>query len=424
MRVRRLLQVATSALALLTACADPTLPTSDGGAEASRSSLPPTGVSEPGLDGEFAEIARSVPSFGGMYFDRKGELHIQLQDSVGPGPAEQASLALLRRHNITPPAKIHAHRVRYNVLSLLEWKSQARNLLGLPGVVFVDFDETENAVSLGISSFAVGAAVRRAAQDLGIPPYALRFQVAEAPVLSSTVRDKIRPAVGGLQIMMSSSTTCTMGFSAIRSGVRGFLTNSHCTNTQGGTESTHFFQPYLAPKSTTIVGTETVDPVYFTGGACPAGKRCRYSDAAFAQGSSGVSFAAQIAVTDAVGTTGPGSLTIARYGIVTGEYSQPFLNLFLLKTGRTSGTTGGYVTQTCADYPATSTITMLCQNVMDAYGDFGDSGAAVWWESNTITQSRPYLAGLMWGITTSPRKVFFSSMGNIRAEIGTLQTIF
>ena len=34
---------------------------------------------------------------------------------------------------------------------------------------------------------------------------------------------------------------CTYGFNATRGGIAGFVTNSHCTTKQGGTEGTHVF---------------------------------------------------------------------------------------------------------------------------------------------------------------------------------------
>ena len=96
---------------------------------------------------------------------------------------------------------------------------------------------------------------------------------------AATLRDKVTPRRGGLQIS-SAGGTCTLGFNTrVSSGLlsfRSFITASHCTNVQGGVESTQFHQPFASNP----IGTEVADPVYFTGFPCPSGRRCRFSDAA------------------------------------------------------------------------------------------------------------------------------------------------
>jgi hypothetical protein len=81
---------------------------------------------------------------------------------------------------------------------------------------------------------------------------------------------------GGLQIE-TSGKYCTLGFTALQSGTLGFVGNSHCTQTQGGVESTPAYQS-VYPQ---LAGTELTDPYYTSGGSCPAGRICRHSDSAF-----------------------------------------------------------------------------------------------------------------------------------------------
>jgi hypothetical protein len=64
---------------------------------------------------------------------------------------------------------------------------------------------------------------------LGIPEAAVVIRFA------ATLRDQVRPIVGGLQIN-SPGFLCTLGFNAVRAAQNTFITNSHCTNKQGGTE--------------------------------------------------------------------------------------------------------------------------------------------------------------------------------------------
>lgn len=69
---------------------------------------------------------------------------------------------------------------------------------------------------------------------------------------------------------------CSLGFVAIRSGMLGFVSNSHCTDPQSGSDLDPVGQPTLANQ----VGYENYDPALFTS-PCVTGYRCRYSDAAF-----------------------------------------------------------------------------------------------------------------------------------------------
>lgn len=107
-----------------------------------------------------------------------------------------------------------------------------------------------------------------------------------APILfaqgPATLQGKNRPLLNGIQIS-SGGGICTLGATAVRNGVAGFVTNSHCTNVQGGVESTQFFQAAGSDQ----VGVEVADPSYFTGDSCPIGRRCRYSDSAFVRRDSG-----------------------------------------------------------------------------------------------------------------------------------------
>ena len=96
-------------------------------------------------------------------------------------------------------------------------------------------------------------------------------QETEPVKLAATLQDRIRPVVGGLQINFPGFL-CTHGFNALRNSQRSFITNSHCTNIQGGNQSTPYWQPTsgIAPAQ---IATEVADPAYTTGGGCPAGRR-------------------------------------------------------------------------------------------------------------------------------------------------------
>ncbi|MEM4722134.1 MAG: hypothetical protein QXT73_08760 [Candidatus Methanomethylicaceae archaeon] len=178
--------------------------------------------------------------------------------------------------------------------------------------------------------------------------------------VSHTLQSKARPVDGGFQITFVNSfgsAACTLGFNAIRTGVSGFVTNSHCTHPQrmGVVDNTAFHQPTVSG-TTNLIGTETVDPPFFSFPACPTGRRCRYSDSAFAQ-----------------------------YDIS--------------KIGKTTGWTQGRVVAVCQNVNLgwTTDLTLLCQHRVRANVAPGDSGSPVFKITNSPRSGDVMLYGILWG---------------------------
>ena len=69
--------------------------------------------------------------------------------------------------------------------------------------------------------------------------------------------------IAGVQIRFSQFV-CSLGFSAVRDGVLGFVTASHCSDRQGTVDGTQYYQP-LNRVPAEFIGTETVDPAYVRG---------------------------------------------------------------------------------------------------------------------------------------------------------------
>jgi hypothetical protein len=233
----------------------------------------------------------------------------------------------------------------------------------------------------------------------------------------------VRPTVGGLQINFDpdpaspGSFVCTLGFNAMAGGQRSFITNSHCTNEQGGTEGTAYGQPLL---SGGVIATEVADPTYSHRG-CYASFVCRLSDAARAAYSQGTeSSLGRIARTPGPNNTGSQQLTIAGEFTITGEdLSTEFVvGSVLNKVGRTSGWTQGLVSLTCIDVlQSGSRFVKLCQTLVNANSLGGDSGSPVFALAGSHDAT---LAGILWG---GGDNVFvFSPLANIERELGPLTT--
>jgi hypothetical protein len=373
-------------------------------------SLPQTLIPQT-LDDRFALVGTEVPQFGGTYVDEEaGEQVIWLTNpsQALAFAAQRALVAVLGKASVGSLVPV-ARQARYTFSQLKAWEDESSlEILALPGVVSTDIDEMINRLRVGVESISLHRdPVESTLRSLGVPLDSLVIDEVEPIRFESSLQGKHRPILGGLQIQ-SGEGTCTLGFNAKRSGVQGFVTNSHCTLTQGGVEGTTFGQPLLA----NVVGTETVDPTYYTGEDCPAGRRCRYSDAAFVRNAVGITFdQGRVAAAALNGPTWNGT---SKYRI-TSE-TNPLANQSVMKIGRTTGRTVGTVTQTCVKLNVANTnITMTCQATASYSSSGGDSGSPI--VSNT--SSDVSLKGIHWGSNGA-----FSSIGNIQLaiELGSLQT--
>jgi hypothetical protein len=208
-------------------------------------------------------------------------------------------------------------------------------------------------------------------------------------------------------------------------GTRAFFTASHCTTTSGGLDGFVFVQ------GNARIGAELADPSFHTGGACPATFSCRYSDVAAGRYDDSVSWAlGSIARTINSSSQTAASITIdaadPQFTIVS-NLSAPAVGTYLQKVGITTGRTSGPVQKTCTDYAGTATTMILCQDFVDAYADYGDSGSPVFALANTPGQVS--LAGIVWAKATRSngaggviKQFVFSNLNNIDREFGYFVT--
>src|SRR6185295_4282900 len=267
----RTFSVAAIALAALLALAQPAR------------SLPVSGESPArSADRELARMGREIPGFGGLFYDGQGRPNVYLLDPRGTG----AALKSLGQDVVVRQGE-------YEFARLLAWRYELRPLLALPGVVSLDVDEARNRVVLGLDATSRSKSLDRDRLErellfTRVPRQAVVLE--ETPPVEALVglQSKFRPAPGGVQILflVDPSTipptygACTLGFNATRGSVFGFVTCSHCTGIRGEVDDMRYFQ---SVPSSGAIGTETADPVHFTDPPCPPGRRCRWSDSAFAK---------------------------------------------------------------------------------------------------------------------------------------------
>jgi len=293
------------------------------------------------------------------------------------------------------------------------------SLFELAGVVFTDADENSGRLVVGVLDRGIEGLIRGRLRVLGVPSESVDVIATEPIVQVATLRDKVRPVVAGVQIRFSNFL-CTLGFNAIRAGVAGFVTASHCSDKQGSVDGTNYYQP-LNQVSADFIGTEIADPAYRRKIAgCPIGRVCRFSDSNFSDGSGSVVFDLGAIAK----TSGPnnGSLAIAGMFSITGDGAAT-VGQTANKVGRTTGWTRGRVTRTCVNTGVSgSNIVLLCQDFVENTVKIvagGDSGSPVFRiQSNTSVT----LLGNLWGGNSSGTLFVYSPIANIKRELGNLIT--
>ncbi|HTL04870.1 MAG TPA: hypothetical protein VL241_03930 [Gemmatimonadales bacterium] len=371
------------------------------------------------------QLDQQIPGFGGFYVDPSGTPTVFLMAGANRAPAEQALGAFMRARGLTPEA-LRVVTADYSYRQLETWYHRASpEALAVDGSVFADNDESVNRLRIGVEDLSAQANVNAALTRLGIPAAAVVVQHSDPIVLVSTLQNVVdRPVRAGVQINFPGFL-CSVGFNATSGAQKSFITASHCTNTQGGTESTPYWQPLQSVDGTQIA-TEVDDPAYQrgVGTGCPRSRRCRYSDASRAAYVNGANQALGLIAA----TSGPnnGSLTITGSFTITADDCTNAVGGCLTvgttvnKVGRTTGWTSGVITNTCVNTGVSgSNIMQLCQTFVSAGVGGGDSGSDVF---QIISGTNVKLAGDLWGGNSNGTQFVFSPLANIVQELGPLTT--
>jgi hypothetical protein len=410
--------LAAAAIVALGSCSDDTTQPSAPGGPSAAPDMALTAAQQDLADDPVA-LARTVPGFGGFFVDAQGTPTVYLTNAGQRAAAEQA-LGPWFRERGRPAAALRVLPARFAWTDLERWYAQATpEALAVPGAVFADADEAGNRVHIGVEHAAAASQVRSVLARLGIPAAAADVEIV-APIRQlATLRGTVRPVVAGVQINFPGFL-CSIGFNATRQTVKGFVTASHCTTTQGGVESTSYWQPLQSIKPVKIA-IETVDPGYRTTLAgCPVGRRCRRSDAAFAKYvNATTNTLGRIART---GSTNSTDLTIVGGWTVTSNATSSSFTVgeIVNKVGRTTGWSRGQVVATCVTVNVSGTlITQICQTIVNAKVGGGDSGADVF---KVTSGTNVKLDGVLWGGSSNGQQFVFSPFANITGELGALTT--
>ncbi|MGQ0815216.1 MAG: hypothetical protein ACT4O1_12285, partial [Gemmatimonadota bacterium] len=389
-----------------------------------------------------AAVAAVVPGFGGYFLDESGAPTVYLTDATQRAAAEDALAGFLADRGFSA-SDLRVRQGSYDYLQLDAWHAGSwAQALAVSGAIFTDLDEGSNQLRFGAVDAASAANVAAAVAAAGVPTEAFTVEVTAPIEPLHTLRDRVRPVQGGYQInfldaggVRTVSFLCTMGFNVVKNGVNSFITNSHCTNHQGGTEiPTEYYQPLMDPDGDRLVnpenfiGTEVEDP-HYDAVSCAMdflpGTVCRYSDAARAEYAGDQPFDLGRIARTTVGyqdlPEGGAVLDVdpndPAFRIVQ-ESKRSVLGEVANKVGRTTGWSFGPITQTCLNSIVLGTVPPIvqrCQDRVRATVDSGDSGSPVFRQLGNGGNVR--LLGILWGGSVSGVRTFvFSPMANIHRE--------
>jgi hypothetical protein len=252
----------------------------------------------------FAEIARRVPAFGGLYLD---EANDTIYAYLVPGYSGDIQALDRALTDVLGPARPPQQHIRslqgtYTYAQLQQWfEAVTPHLAATSGVVFLYIDDPHNLIRIGVGDPSLTSRIEADLSLLDIPASAIVIERASPDVFApfdpdaasgdnslppGTLRDRYRPLVGGIEIEIDqqgarTTSLCTLGFIATRDKVSGFVTAGHCMKDASKPKAAVYFQPSSGRDNR--VGVGEISPPTFgqKNPSCLEGEKCRYSDSTF-----------------------------------------------------------------------------------------------------------------------------------------------
>lgn len=408
-------------------------------------------------DQQLMQIAEKHPEFAGIYRNSLGEFTVAIKDQqldkelrnrkilqMESQPQQiQPLLSTLKQTfgetipslKALTPAKAGAttdaredyrvELVNYSFAQLYNWyTSVTADLFAMDNIVMTDISEDKNKITVAVQTGTPTDAVFYFLKSRGIPDNAINIESMDAVADTVSVRDRVRPIQGGLEIRMSTGGICSLGFVArLTNGDTGFVTASHCTQRKGLPDGTTFTQ------GGDNVGGVAVEALRM---ACPGGgaANCLRADAAFVRFPG--TFVNNVDYKDAVlKTKGRNNLDLKEGAVryrtwwrlrIAGTTAD-LMGETVFKTGRTTGTTSATVDATCVDYNSGGTR-QLCHSRVNSgsFGNSGDSGSPVLSHTYYSHGRSARVAGIF--VAGNSSVGFISNIDGIQAELGILDVSF
>ncbi len=354
-----------------------------------------------GIQRELLTLAVDIPELAGLYVDEGANrlvvlvTHMERSEAVKAIVTSQLIFGPQGPDRFRGPSgsipTIHVSPAQHSFADLIAWSQ----ILGhaMSAETYRRLNDGD-FLAHGVNEKANVVRVRSNRGDLveelesewarhGFPPSAVDFLVVDGSIrLSSDVSSgRPRPTTGGYRIrrnLTNPGDWCTLGLN-VRDGQGGrhFLTAAHCTGSFTGATGGPMYQ--TGASSADQIGNVTINPAWDSSPhTCPQATYCAVADVALSTYVPGVLDNPFIAETTTIGTgNNAGSTSVARQLRLVGTQSGVPLGTTVEKTGSTTGTTSGQVTDTCHNVNVGGLLYIPCSYQVQARADGGDSGSGV-----------------------------------------------
>ncbi|MBW7932048.1 MAG: hypothetical protein H3C62_00275 [Gemmatimonadaceae bacterium] len=352
------------------------------------------GRSERGFEDEILRLESRAPGLGGLYLDETGMATAWLQSGRDAAGLRQALIQFGTDPRLRGPlgSQLRAGNVRLlpGRFAFSELVAAAR-LIGarirLDGVLSLDADERLNRVRLGVGEGVSLPAVYAALADLALPDSMVVVERGPAAEAAASLRDRVRPTGGGLQIKNGLGGRCTLGFnvSLLFYSDTGFVTAAHCEIGAPGSGTTNGLLYQNNVTNADTVGRIYLNPLFDrTDAECQGHPRCTAADVMFVKGAPLSAWAKRIARTQYIGSNNAsGSISISSWFTNASIIPFTYVGMSIYKVGRSTGYTHGTLAATCVSQTVGHPLgqyRVLCSDRVNgsAVGE-GDSGGPVFY---------------------------------------------
>lgn len=383
-------------------------------------------------------FASEIPKFGGLFFENRGEtLVLQVTDK---SEVKEQKIANKARNYISQEAMnlvkgvrrgideidVDIRNAEFKYSKLVKWFDNVHNeIIRAEGVTLASISQRDNQLRVGIIQDKYKQNIHDILQEKNVPEEAVKIDItgeikkdiSSSTSSSNTLRDKVRPLVGGLEINgyedvggQQVAGTCTFSFNIYWQNKRHWITNSHCTKQRWDENpDDDYYQSSLLDGSDAKIGYEVFDPSGYN--FCGPYAHCRDSDAAILKLQDDVNwnFGKIARTTQAAGPgEGSGSIEIEEnnpYFTITDDRDEAdfVTGIPVEKVGRTTGWTYGEIVDDCAtivfdddDLTYPGGYSYLCQKLTNYHALGGDSGSPVFTIENS-SSGNVIINGVHWG---------------------------
>lgn len=202
-----------------------------------------------GWESEILRLEAASPGIGGIFFDPPSQSLVVLVTPAGNPAGARAAVSNLIGNRamftgtdqVLRAPNISVRSADYPFSHLVAWhRTLLAVLADAEGWLSLDADERANRVRIGVATEAARASVEGLVAGTDVPREAISIHISTPmqTLVASTLRNRVRPAGGGLEIKNALGERCSFGWTLTSGTTWGFITAAHCSRYTDGDGST------------------------------------------------------------------------------------------------------------------------------------------------------------------------------------------